>query len=241
MTLLHPLSKFLVTSHNSGDIKIWDTASNFLEMRAIPKAHAGPIYKISMWRRFLVSAGSDKTVKFWNPETWTCVANGIGGHGKAIYDIITTSCSRCVAGVSIEDRETLDLDKETGAEVASVLATVGADGKLLFWDPLSMIEHEREEKNTKPMHHVATVHIPRKEEIKPQILTSGCFSPDGAVLMLADRSAQVHIFSGFASIYLLCEPKGTATKAVEDESLLLDDETSADDGEEESKVSTSRK
>ena len=87
MTLLHPLSKFLVTSHNSGDIKIWDTASNFLEMRAIPKAHAGPIYKISMWRRFLVSAGSDKTVKFWNPETWTCVANGIGGHGKAIYDI----------------------------------------------------------------------------------------------------------------------------------------------------------
>jgi hypothetical protein len=209
MLLLNRNSKFLATAHTSGSIKLWDTASNFLEMRSISNAHSGPIHKLIMWRSLLVSGGSDRTLKFWSTDSWTCLASGVG-HGKAIYDIATTSTSSCIAGVSLEDREGLDLGNQTDAEVASVLASVGADGKIFFWDPLSMIEHQLEKQNTVLMSAVCQVSIPRKDEKKPQIITGGTFAPGGAVLMLADRAAQVHVFSGFASLYL-CEPDGTCT------------------------------
>ena len=229
-----------ITSHATGTLKIWDTNSNFLEMRCLNKSHAGPIHKILMWRDLLVSAGNN-VLKLWDTNSWECVAVG-KGHGKAVYDLCTTSRSTCLAGVAVEDREALDLENSTDAEIASILCSVGADGKILFWDPLSMIKHQKEKKNTMQMQCVRSVPIPRKNEIKPQIITAGVFSPDGAILVLADRSAEVHIFSGFASIYL-CEPNGTiANREEQEEDLdaLLEDDTE-DEKEEKEESKTPRK
>ena len=64
-----------------------------------------------------------------------------------------------------------------------------------------MVKHQQQKRNTEAMMHVKSVKTPRKKD-KPQIITSGVFSPDGAVLVLADRAAHVHVFGGFASIYL---------------------------------------
>ena len=204
MELLHPKSKFLVTAHNSGCIKVWDCI-DFLEVRKIQvNKKELPIHRIKMWRHLLVSAGGDKQVQFWDTSTWTCVASGIG-HSKSIYDICTTSVSTCLSGVPQEELQALKNAEgsttETDAEVASMLATVGADGQILFWDPLSMVKHQQQKRNTEAMMHVKSVKTPRKKD-KPQIITSGVFSPDGAVLVLADRAAHVHVFGGFASIYL---------------------------------------
>lgn len=178
MALLHEHSKFMCTAHNSGTIKVWDCV-DFLEMRKI-LAGTLPIHKIKMWRHLMVSVGADREVKFWNTETWCCVATGIG-HGKTIYDICTTATSTCLNGVAQDALNDDEQMKPTDPEVASILATVGADGKwskkivwgqcsyayffllqgqLIFWDPMAMIEHQKQKRNSGPMKYVKAVQLP---------------------------------------------------------------------------------
>ena len=203
-----------------------------LEMKKIEvNSKSLPVHQIKMWRHLMVSVGGSKEVKFWDTSNWKCVATGCG-HTKSIYDICTTSASTCINGVPQEELEKIneegmviekfdggggnkvemgnegenivvnDEEKKRNSTIASILATVGADGQIIFWDPISMINHQQEKRNTEPMMFVKNVKIPRKKDVKPQIITCGAFSPDSSVLVLADRSAQIHVFGGFASIYL---------------------------------------
>ena len=118
--------------------------------------------------------------------------------------------------------------------MASLLASIGADGNLMFWDVYSMIAHQSNKRNTGVGSFLRRNIVPRRDPKVPQICHCAEFAPDGQVLFVGDRNATVHLFSGFSAVFL-CKEAGVTedaagnAKAEEDDAVASDSEEEGED------------
>ena len=232
---LHRDSRFIVSAHTSGTLKVWDTESNFLQLRSISEAHDGAIHSMVVWRHFLVSAGADKQVKVWDVqgrvkssgEVWKCVAVG-RGHSKGIYQLATTAPSLLSSSSDTSSQNAHRAESE--AEVASLIASIGPDGNLIFWDISSMILHQSNKRNTGSGYFLRKNIVPRKDPQVPQICHCATFAPDGQVLLIGDRNSHVHVYSGFSSVFLCKE--AMSSEDSEDEEVAFSESSDVESEEE---------
>lgn len=118
---------FLVTADSTGSLLVWDPHDGRLitslaghegVVWRVCRIHAAPAGDRPATAR-VASAGSDGTVRLWDPITGGQVGESLTGHVGSVYGL----CSLLSASHSAPD------------ELRTLLASTGADGTVRIWDP----------------------------------------------------------------------------------------------------------